>query len=125
MIYHDSIDLKTGKRNRDSVPASHFLSDPAIFTSSSHNSAKLITCLSFFLAASRAYDFMLTRIKSQLHQKSKREDGQSTLPTIPQGLASVNTELSEITGRFARVVGHNMAVFAPFYEDILVEIKSS
>jgi len=77
------------------------------------------------LLTSRAYDFMLTRVKSRLHQKNKREDEQSTLHTIPQGLASVNTELSEITGRFARVVGHNLAVFAPFYEDILVEFKSS
>ena len=81
--------------------------------------------LVILLAANRAYDFMLTRIKSRLHQLGKREDGHSSLPSIPQGLGSVNTELSEITGRFARVVGHNMAVFAPFYEDILVEIKGS
>ncbi|KAJ7383614.1 T-complex protein 11 [Desmophyllum pertusum] len=77
------------------------------------------------LITTRAYDFMLTSIKTRLLQKSSREGGQSTLPIIPQGLASVNTELSEITGRFSRVVGHNMAVFGPFYEDILVEIKSS
>lgn len=76
--------------------------------------------------ATRVYDFMLNSIKSRLLQKSSREAGQSTQPvTIPQGLASVNTELSEITGRFSRVVGHNMAVFAPFYEDILVEIRNS
>jgi len=78
------------------------------------------------LTATRVYDFMLNSIKSRLLQKSSREAGQSTQTvTIPQGLASVNTELSEITGRFSRVVSHNMAVFAPFYEDILVEIKSS
>ena len=76
--------------------------------------------------ATRVYDFMFNSIKSRLLQKSSREAGQSTQPvTIPQGLASVNTELSEITGRFSRVVGHNMAVFAPFYEDILVEIRNS
>ena len=77
--------------------------------------------LFFFWTANRTHDFMLSRMKSRLH----RESGQSTLPSIPQGLTSVNTELSEITSRFFRVVGHNMAVFTPFYEDILVEIKSS
>lgn len=71
--------------------------------------------------SNRSYEFMLSRMKSRLH----RESGQSTSPSIPQGLTSVNTELSEITSRFLRVVGHNMAVFTPFYEDILVEIKSS
>mgnify|MGYP002259989005 CR=1 FL=1 len=75
----------------------------------------------FFWTANRSYEFMLSRMKSRLH----RESGQSTSPSIPQGLTSVNTELSEITSRFLRVVGHNMAVFTPFYEDILVEIKSS
>lgn len=85
----------------------------------------ILTRFHFFTTATRAYDFMLTSIKTRLLQKSSREGGQSTLPIIPQGLASVNTELSEITGRFSRVVGHNMAVFGPFYEDILVEIKSS
>lgn len=79
----------------------------------------------FSLISSRAYDFMLTRIKSRLHQPSQREEGHPTLTSVPQGLASVNTELSEITGRFARVVGYNMAVFAPFYDDILIEMKDS
>ena len=69
---------------------------------------------------------MFNTIKSRLLQKSSREARQSTQTvTIPQGLTSVNTELSEITGRFSRVVSHNMAVFAPFYEDILAEIKNS
>ena len=91
----------------------------------------MLTRFSFSFVASRAYDFMLTRIKSLLHQKreasrsSPSQERRSTSLTIPQGLACVNTELSEITGRFARVVGHNMAVFAPFYEEILVEIKST
>lgn len=69
----------------------------------------------------RTYDFMLTRITSRLHQ----ENGPFTPPGVAQGLTSVNTELSEVTNRFARVVGHNMAVFTPFYEDILVEIQNS
>ncbi|KAL9985001.1 hypothetical protein ACROYT_G007352 [Oculina patagonica] len=78
------------------------------------------------LITTRTYDFMLNSIKQRLLQKgSSRQAGQSTQPNIPQGLACVNTELSEITGRFSRVISHNMAVFAPFYEDILVEIKSS
>ena len=86
---------------------------------------------SFRLVGSRVYDFMLTRIKSLLHQRrdaarySPSQDRRSTSPTIPQGLACVNSELSEITGRFARVVGHNIAVFTPFYEDILEELKNS
>lgn len=80
----------------------------------------------FLRTATRVYDFMLNSIKSRLLQKGSRQAGQSTQPVIaPQGLTSVNTELSEITGRFSRVVSHNMAVFAPFYEDILVEIKNS
>lgn len=85
----------------------------------------------FNLISSRVYDFMLTRIKSLLHQRrdaarySPSQDRRSTSPTIPQGLACVNSELSEITGRFARVVGHNIAVFTPFYEDILEELKNS
>lgn len=80
----------------------------------------------FLRTATRVYDFMLNSIKSRLLQKGSRQAGQSTEPVIaPQGLASVNTELSEITGRFSRVVSHNMAVFAPFYEDILVDIKNS
>ena len=86
---------------------------------------------SFHLAGSRVYDFMLTRIKSLLRQRrdaarySPSQDRRSTSSTIPQGLACVNSELSEITGRFTRVVGHNIAVFTPFYEDILEELKNS
>lgn len=79
----------------------------------------------FHLISTRAYDFMFNSIKRRFLQKGSREGGQSTHPVIPQGLTSVNTELSEITGRFSRVVGHNLAVFAPFYEDLLTEIKGS
>lgn len=79
----------------------------------------------FHLITTRAYDFMFNSIKRRFLQKGSREGGQSTHPVIPQGLTSVNTELSEITGRFSRVVGHNLAVFAPFYEDLLTEIKGS
>ena len=74
---------------------------------------------------------MLTRINSLLHQRrdaarhSPSQDRRCTSPTIPQGLTCVNSELSEITGRFARVIGHNIAVFTPFYEDILEELKNS
>ena len=85
-----------------------------------------VICLHVILrTATRVYDFMLNSIKSRLLQKSSREAGSAQAVIAPQGLASVNTELSEITGRFSRVVSHNMAVFAPFYEDILVEIKNS
>ena len=107
-LQNDAFDLQAGRPDRP-VP----------------ENGKHSQFLVILFAASRAYDFMLTRIKSRLHHLGKREDGHSSLPSIPQGLGSVNTELSEITGRFARVVGHNMAVFAPFYEDIFVEIKGS
>lgn len=78
-----------------------------------------------FWTATRTYDFMFNSIKRRFLQKGSRESGQSTQPSTPQGLTSVNTELSEITGRFSRVVGHNLAVFVPFYEDLLTEIKGS
>lgn len=86
-------------------------------TSSDHTVFNLIT--------TRTYDFMFNSIKRRFLQKGSRESGQSTQPSTPQGLTSVNTELSEITGRFSRVVGHNLAVFVPFYEDLLTEIKGS
>ena len=78
-----------------------------------------------FWTATRTYDFMFNSIKRRFLQKGSRESGQSTQPSTSQGLTSVNTELSEITGRFSRVVGHNLAVFVPFYEDLLTEIKGS
>lgn len=78
-----------------------------------------------FWTATRTYDFMFNSIKRRFLRKGSRESGQSTQPSTPQGLTSVNTELSEITGRFSRVVGHNLAVFVPFYEDLLTEIKGS
>ncbi|XP_070541448.1 T-complex protein 11-like protein 1 [Ptychodera flava] len=42
---------------------------------------------------------------------------------IPAGLEPVHQELIDLSGQFLRLVIHNRAVFAPFYADIIKEIK--
>ncbi|XP_054168695.1 T-complex protein 11-like protein 1 [Oppia nitens] len=41
---------------------------------------------------------------------------------IPTGLSAVKEELTEITGKFIRIVSHNRAVFSQYYADIITEL---
>ncbi|XP_078000416.1 T-complex protein 11-like protein 1 [Glandiceps talaboti] len=43
---------------------------------------------------------------------------------IPPGLGPVHKELIDLSGQFLRIIAHNRAVFAPFYADIIKELKT-
>ena len=76
----------------------------------------------FIFTAKRAYDYVLNVTRDHLRHGNGR---QTRHHPIPSGLESVNTELSELALRFARLVSHNAATYRPFYDDILNSAEAS
>ena len=71
----------------------------------------------FLFLGNRACDFIMASIK-------QRGGAMAQPVEVPQGLSCVRTEMTELAGRFSRLVGHNRNVYLPFYEEILKNLKS-
>ena len=61
------------------------------------------------LSDKRVNDFVLLSITSPMKSPVK----------IPAGLSAMEKELSEICGRFLRLIAHNRAVFGLYYAEII------
>jgi hypothetical protein len=59
--------------------------------------------------AERVYNFMKELMVSGCRSPMK----------LPPGLSAVETELSQVTGQFLRLVSHNRSVFGLYYADII------
>ena len=68
---------------------------------------------------------MLATIKAKIRHRDGRSSTDDSSTPVPQALTGVKVEMSELTGRFCRLVAHNSAVYGEFYQDIFEAIKAS
>lgn len=63
------------------------------------------------------YNFLLGNLLGPVTSKDTRM-------TVPTALADIEIELLNLINKLGPIVAHNYAVFQPFYEDILTNLKS-
>lgn len=68
-----------------------------------------IILIFFYFSVKRLLDFLRQIISSQHKEPLK----------VPPGFSAVERELSQLCGRFLRLISYNRSVFGSFYTDII------
>lgn len=68
-----------------------------------------IIIIFFYFSVKRLLDFLRQIISSQHKEPLK----------VPPGFSAVERELSQLCGRFLRLISYNRSVFGSFYTDII------
>lgn len=79
-------------------------------------SESALRLLTIVILGNRTWEFVMASIKQRGGTMAKPVE-------VPQGLSLVKTEITELAGRFSRLVGHNRNVYLPFYEEIFKSVK--